>query len=202
MSIADGAGRTVSSRPGPRQPPRRPDVPRRLGGGAPGSTLGRLVSVTDGAGHQSTFAYDAVGNLVDERLENGVATTLTWDAAGRLSSSDTALGAAPLSSFEGQQDASGRCLAGGRRRARTVGHDAVEQLAAVGMKSFASFDAAGDLTSLRDATLAYDAGGRLASMGGDRGTTDYEFDASGRRIAATAAASTVGYGYDGAGRDE
>lgn len=73
--------------------------------------LNRLTSVQSG-GQQTSYAYDAAGNLVQTTLPagNGYVETRAYDRAGRLVSVESKKGATTLARFQIALDAAGNPL--------------------------------------------------------------------------------------------
>lgn len=140
-----------------------------------------LVTHPGGLG-ATTLSYDAAGRLLTESASDGAIRSYAYDADGRLTSADGGAGAIALS-----HDAVGRvtgweALTGtrdGNGRLETVTYGA-------GKTVTYTYDGRGDVTSVTDwvggtTTLSYDAAGRLTSIVRPNGvTTSYTYDTSHR----------------------
>ncbi|NKZ39876.1 LysM peptidoglycan-binding domain-containing protein [Oleiagrimonas citrea] len=129
--------------------------------------LGRLVSETDGAGHQRTYDYDANGNLIHQVDANGKATYFVYNEAGEkiftIQELDGGLSACAVS----QQfyDADGRQV-GTHDYARTVDLSSALQSSATVGGFFAESEVAAATAAVQDSAdqqsfRVYDGDGRL-----------------------------------------
>ena len=185
---------------------------------------GRLTSLTDAAGHTSSYTYDRDDNQVTATDANGRVKRSTYDGNGRVLTSETSASASSVSVASYGYDrapgtancplAAAYCNTVTSPEGRTViyAFDAQDlQIARRrpgGQSLQYSFDAAGVRQSRTDArghvtTYDHDAAGRLTSISYADGVTpnvSYQLDADGRRTSMTDGSGTTNYTYDDAGR--
>jgi RHS repeat-associated protein len=154
-------------------------------------------------GSEARYTYDDGGLLAGISHPALGAIALERDLAGRMIAARGA-GMRATWGFEGGELATYELWAGEATRAARLERDPIGRVVAAtvdGARRRFSYDAAGQLVSAGDATLAYDAGGRLVRERGTGGEdVTYEYDAAGQLLArrpARGAATT--YEYDGAG---
>ena len=198
-AVTDGAGRTVTSTFNSRGDLTRLGYPSGLQIEHTYDPSGRLTAVTDGAGHTNTFIYDPDGNLATALLGDGTHVAYARDAGhALLAITDTATGAAdPYLSFTVTRDQLEQIVTQTGTNASTVTatYDTALHLTALGDQHYAT-DAAGNLTTLRGATLTYNTSGQLTST---TANTAYTYDPNGQRTS-TNGSTTANYQYDQAGR--
>ena len=198
-AVTDGAGRTVTSTYNSRGDLTRLGYPSGLQVEHSYDPSGRLIAVTDGAGHTNTFTYDPDGNLATALLGDGTHVAYARDADhALLAITDTATGAAdPYLSFTVTRDQLEQIVTqtGTNTPAVTATYDTALHLTALGDQHYAT-DAAGNLTTLRGATLTYNTAGQLTST---TANTTYTYDPNGQRTG-TNGSTTANYQYDQAGR--
>jgi RHS repeat-associated protein len=169
---------------------------------------GRLATVTHSTAGSASFAHDADGRLLSEQLPGGTtrtysytngrmtgfqeagspnarSTTLTYDAAGRVSTETTG-GVTRRFTY----DAAGQLL---RAQVEAAGGEDLQY----------TYDKVGNrLTQTRNGsqrTYAYDAANQLTSSSLGGATTTYTHDAAGRRVSEVAADRTRTIDYDARG---
>lgn len=160
-----------------------------------------IVRQPTAAAHTTTYTYNnnvsPVGDPDSVTLPNGEESTFTFDAAGNLTSVTDPLLHETIYSYDVDQHLVSTQLPDGT--ATNSGYDAAGRLT-----SAAQLDATGK--TLRTAAWTYDADGNLASAtDADTHTTTYQHDALGRLTSrvepVTGSTSiTTGYGYDAAGQ--
>jgi RHS repeat-associated protein len=148
----------------------------------------QLTTVTDALAHETTYGYDALGNLTSVLNARGKTTTYEYDDLNRLTEETDPLS---RSRTYGYDDA-------GRLTSRT---DAKDQTTAY------EYDDANRLTVVTypvgSVTLSYDDAGNVETMVDSTGTTSYDYDDLYRIISATSPGSnTIGYSYDDDGNLE
>jgi RHS repeat-associated protein len=171
---------------------------------------GRLTAVVDGPATTS-YTYDPSTRCVASRtLPNGVVTTYTCDADGRLTDviHRDAKGNL-IESFHYTLDAVGRRTAAAHATAAgtdstTYGYDAVGRLASVsypgGRSATYSYDEAGNRLAWNDSqqgntAYSYDAANELIRAGADT----FQYDANGRVVRRVSAGVILSYTYNGQG---
>ncbi|MDP2709885.1 MAG: RHS repeat-associated core domain-containing protein [Solirubrobacteraceae bacterium] len=177
---------------------------------------GRLTSVKDPVDRESTFGYDADGNVTTRGLANGVTDTLTYDHAGRLSGigveDDTST---ELATFAYVRDPTGQLesvASTGLLDAddHDYGYTQLNQLQDVDTDAYA-YDPAENLTALLEGThQAFNTANELCftapTPGGScgappTGATTYAYDQSGSRTMVTPPSGPAqALGYDQADR--
>jgi RHS repeat-associated protein len=171
-------------------------------------SAGELHTSTDWNGNETTFDYDADGNLTATIYPNGDTVTSGFDDGNQLQSTDvapTAEPSSPLASIAYVTDADSLITketdTGALSGTTTDGYDDNERLDAVNSSDL-TYDAAGNLTKLQDsATEDVNAGEEVTSSLNGSQTTSYGYDALGERTSMTSpTGSVVDYGYDQAGR--
>ena len=183
---------------------------------------GQVAAINaDGPPPLATFVYDLAGRRASRTLENGITSTNTYDANGRL----TLLAHGTVEALTYTYDMLNRRTGETRSSApaRTFGYDLTSQLTAVnqsgGNATFA-YDAVGNRTIVTGApgagsytanslnqytgagdvvgALGYDANGNLATAGG----WTYAHNGNSRLVAASGPGSTsANFGRDGRNRD-
>lgn len=149
------------------------------------NNLGRLLREIDPLGNQTSYAYDAKGNLTAKTDANGATIRYTYDALGRLVKK-----VYPDNSEESfSYDARGNLLTATNAGAAYV----------------YAYDAAGRLSSVTDQlgraiSYQYDQSGRKIKMTGPDGkAVAYEYDSAGR-LAKIRSGGDFVFGYDQSGR--
>jgi RHS repeat-associated protein len=178
------------------------------------NAAGLVASQTNRRGQAIAFSYNSAGQVTQETFPDNSTVTYAYDARGRMTSAVSPQGTIALTYDTSDRLTridypGGRWLqfsydAGGRR-SQMVDQD--------GFTVKYTYDVAGRLTALRDATDAiinsytYDAAGRVIREDKGNGTfSEYSFDAAGRIISIThrdpggAINSQYGYAYDVLGR--
>jgi RHS repeat-associated protein len=137
----------------------------------------------DGAGHTTTYGYDANGNLdkITPELPLG-ATTLTYDGLSRIST-----------------------IQDGKSQTRTFSYDPLDRITQIAYSNGATigytYDANGNLTQRVDSvagtsTYQYDALNRRTQDTLPSGTNTYGYDAGSNLTSLTDPGGTVNYRYD------
>jgi RHS repeat-associated protein len=200
---------------------------------APGQTIGdpsvtrdyddagRVTSITDWLGHETTFDYDANSNLTAQDYPNATSASLSYDRADRLSQrTDTGPGGTILD-LPYTRKANGQVQTHNRNaeqpgRTETLGYDALDQLeqassgAGASAETFAyAHDVADRLTQINtpdsDTTLEYDAVNELVrtkdTASGDV-TQTFGYDQLGNRTSQdpTGPTPATTFAYDQANR--
>jgi RHS repeat-associated protein len=166
-------------------------------------TRGRLTSLTDWASQTATYGYDGVDRQAS-RSANGISTTLTHDAAGRLTLLKHLNGGSTLTEFGYTVDARGNRTQAYERLAKSGGGNDEHTLvyAYDGLQRVKSATrypgTATSGTPQRSDSYTFDvASNRLSQAvalnGGSPTTTNYTYDVANRL-------SSAGYSYDNAGR--
>ena len=164
--------------------------------------LGRLTSLTDPQGKESSFAYDAEGGLTEVKRPGGIVTTNVFDNAGRLSESTTKAGepATVLEALEYAYDPAGNVVS--RTDARleqqtTFAYDALGRLTEFNPPGEGStaygYDAASNRTSAGATTYIYNA---LNQLTGSSDGTTYSYDGAGRLIGKAKESEETTYSWD------
>jgi RHS repeat-associated protein len=174
---------------------------------------GRLTTVTDWENKVTTLRYDAVDRSAVISFADGSTETRSYDARDRIIEIKTAKSGTELTKFAYQYDLAGQILS--------------ETATIAGLIRTSSYDAAGQLTSMKDAlnrttSYQYDAAGRKLRVTHPDGAieqmrydlagriveqkdalnraTTFGYDQNGRLLSVTDAAGGVtSYGYDGLG---
>jgi RHS repeat-associated protein len=175
--------------------------------------LNRLMSVTDPHGHETTYEYDDGGNLHLTRYPNGVVSTRTHDATGRLLAMVVTSEAGNRILDETyRRDATGNLIRTERGDGTVLAYeyDSLSRLTreiryagdgSVLRDSHYTYDNVGNRTAVDDTAggvraYAYDAAGLLTSDG----RTTFEYDARGSVLASSA--DHLNLDYDARGRLE
>jgi len=163
----------------------------------------RLTGITQGAS-SVTLAYDAADRRTSLTLPNGSATTYEYNDADQFTTLRYWQGSIELGGLTYSYDLGGRRTSTGGTWARTGLPMSM---------SYATYDAANQLTNWAGRTRQYDGNGQLVSDGassyswGTRGrlvaisgatAANFAYDAIGRRISASSGGATSQYLYDGA----
>lgn len=172
---------------------------------------GRLASVSDPAGRKTSFAYDADGNLAEERYPNGVVATFSTDRTGRSERISHVGPAGAFLDLAYTRTQAGLLSSEGSSGA-TVGYsydqnDRLTQTTlpagspSVPTRSY-SYDAAGNLkgrTVASDSvTYSHDAADQLTALrAADQVLTTYTYDDAGSRAKTQdVVGTTTDFGYD------
>jgi YD repeat-containing protein len=171
--------------------------------------LNRLTSETDPLGHTTAYDYDAVGNRTELTDASGFTTHFVYDDANRLVGIRPA---DPDPSIDFEYDAAGnRTYMEDGVGITTWVYDELNRVVEIfdpfgGLVGY-SYDAVGNRTSLtypdgRQAGYAYDPANRVQTVTDwDLQDTTYAYDAAGRLLTANLPNGVVSnYGYDEAGR--
>ena len=163
--------------------------------------VGNLLSVTDALNNATSYAYDALSRLVEETDPFGAKRHYTYDAAGRVTEKTDALGRVTRYAY----DALGRA----------TGETWIDRAGVVVNNLTRTFDAAGQLRTVTDATatytLDYDGLGRVTRVdnAGSPGLVPvaltYGHDPAGNLVSVAAAVDgaadwTTTYTYDALNR--
>jgi RHS repeat-associated protein len=179
----------------------------------------------NGAAPLVTYGYDGDGKLISKALENGTATTYTYDDAARLTQVKHVKDATVLAQFDYALDAVGnrtqKAVNGAMpNRTENYGYDAVDQLVSADYGPRAEtfeYDAAGNRVSVADSasgttdytannlnqytgvgatTPVYDSNGNLSAYS----PWSYTYDAGNRLLTAGDGTTSAGFAYDGLNR--
>ena len=169
--------------------------------------LNRLTSETDPLGNAWSYTYDAFGNRVSMTDANGTTTTYTYDDVNRLT--DIVYG--PSSTVHFTYDNAGRRLT----MTDSVGtthwtYNALNQVTAItdpfNKTVSYGYDSVGNRAALTypdntQVNYAYDPGNRLTAVNGSDASASYMYD-NANRLTNIARGNNVGtaYTYDAAGR--
>jgi RHS repeat-associated protein len=148
--------------------------------------LDRLVSESDPLGNTWTYAYDKLGNRISMTDANGAVTNYVYDKANHLSSID----------YPDANDVSFVYDDGGRRTSMTDSTGTTRW----------TYNAANQVTDITDpfnkkVSYEYDpAGNRAALVYPDNTRVSYDYDPGNRLTSVVSTSSSVSYGYDAANR--
>lgn len=156
---------------------------------------GQLQAMTDALGHVTLVnGYDGHGRVTSATDPNGVDTTFTYDARGRLATK-THGGATTAYAYDGAGDLVHMDLpdGSGRDLAYDDAHRLVEVTDSAGRRAVMAYDAADHVveTTIFDAanqlamkqSMVYDANGRLTKrLDGDGNATTYGYDVAGNLV--------------------
>jgi fibro-slime domain-containing protein/RHS repeat-associated protein len=164
------------------------------------------TSVTDPENHKRTYQYDASGNLISTTDLAGVASTITYDAAGLHLTGPTGLTLTLATDSSGRQS-SITYADGSKVTFAYNGNSPDPQTVTLNSGNVITngYDASGNLTS-RDTTSGEHAtfgytGGAMTSTTDATGTTQYTYDASGNLASVVQpSGAEVDYHYDQYGR--
>jgi RHS repeat-associated protein len=200
----------------PETPPHAP-TPAALRPPTPTTTTAHLHTATTDT-NTTTYSYDAVGNLIQTDLPNGVTETSTFDRAGRQTARDDG-----FRTFGYAYDDAGNVTS------RTIGsittdysYDDLDRLTGTddGTNTTAyAYDNVGNRTTLTDNagthTYSYDDADQLETITDSNGTTAYAYDDNGNQTqsgpwtytvnlasqitAGTDGTTSTSYTYDGDG---
>jgi len=169
--------------------------------------LGRLIEEKDPLGNLISYAYDSKGNLISKTDANGNKINYAYDALGRLLRKESPDGSTEVFEY----DSSGNITyAGNKDIAYEFTYNAKGQAVSVsdsnGFALSYEYDVAGNKTKMKSpdgstVTYIYDSNNRLSAMVPDAGRFEFEYDPSGRRTKLSYPNGTFAtYSYDTAGR--
>jgi RHS repeat-associated protein len=167
---------------------------------------GHLLTVTDWAGRQTQFTYDADGFTTSEAdpSANGVTTTFTPDGADRLMGITHAKGGATVASFSYGRDNADQVNSvtstGVPADNHSYSYTQLNQLKNVDASAY-GYSNADNLTTLTSgATMGYDSANQATSLVSGAGTVTIGYDNRGDRKSATTRSGGTTYAYDQANR--
>lgn len=178
------------------------------------TSAGRLGSVTDWNSSTTNYTWTVDGQLATQTDPNGVTQTRSYDSVGQTTDLTTSDGTSTLAQYGYGYDNAGQLVSDSTTDpilaavAHTYTYDALNQvLSSDDGATAVGYDptSAGQLVTIGDRTLTYNAAQQLTSVTPTSGSaTSFSYDANGSRTNATIAASTpepaqsTGYGYDAA----
>jgi RHS repeat-associated protein len=173
------------------------------------NAVNRLVRETDAMGHETSYVYDAAGNRTGLIDANSVTTTYLYDEANRLTDILYPPPEPPVTFT--YDDAGNRISMTDNSGQTTWEYDGLNRPTVITSEETGrvgyGYDAAGNRTSLtypdgKFVSYAYDPGSRMTGVTAwDSTTTTYTYDAA-NRVATTSLPNGVvsSYAYDPAGR--
>jgi RHS repeat-associated protein len=183
---------------------------------------GRIVSITDWLGHQTTFAHDPAGNTTTQKYPNNTTATFTYDHADQLTQgTDSGPDSTPILDLPYDRKLNGQVHTSNQSgtqpaRTETLTYDALDQLeqatsgSGAASKTFSYVhDLADRLTRINTpdvhTTLEYDASNQLVRTKDTATgaiTETFDYDELGNRSSQDPAGPTgpATYGYDQANR--
>ncbi|WP_017659673.1 RHS repeat-associated core domain-containing protein [Baaleninema simplex] len=146
----------------------------------------RLETVSDSSQGTTTYQYDAVNNLVETVLPNGVVETRQYDESNRLEGLEQTRNGEVVASYDYELDDAGNRISVTENDTRTVEYE---------------YDDLGRLTQERfdGRTVSYeydDVGNRLKRVDSVEGETTYVYDDNDRLLESTANGVLTTYEYD------
>jgi len=154
--------------------------------------LGRMTGVVDPLDGQTTYQYDAAGNLISAADANGHADTYTYDALNRPATTSDPLGHTTAYGYDAVGNTT--IISDADGGVTNVAYDPLNrpvQAAYPAMGNFAAFNV----------QYRYDAVGNRKAMTDTTGTTTYSYDALDRPTAINAPVTgQVHYTYNAAGQ--
>ncbi|MBO6025797.1 MAG: S-layer homology domain-containing protein [Bacteroidales bacterium] len=159
--------------------------------------VSRTVSITDYAGHQTTYTYDNNDNVlaVTDALNN--TTTYTFDSNDNLTQITNALDKSTNMTYDNNDFLSSVSFQGYTKSFTYNKNGSLKSYTTPNGHTFNyTYSDAGDLTSNGYATFSYDNKGQLASVTKDGKAITYTYDAFSRPVSVTYDGMTVSYTYD------
>jgi RHS repeat-associated protein len=159
------------------------------------NSRGLVSQVSDWRGGATTLDYDAVGRLILLSRPNGTSTQYVYDADGKLTGINEKKGATVLATIGLTRGAGGVVTAARRdvplhadpTGSRSFAYNADDQVTGY------TYDAMGRLTADADRTYTWDLASRLASYTQGGSAVSFTYDGLGMRTSRTAGGATRNY---------
>jgi RHS repeat-associated protein len=167
----------------------------------------QVKSVTRGS-DSSSFSFDPAGRLAAKTYTNGVTTSFTYDADGRLTAQDAVKDAQSLESFAQSYDAAGNIsqLTENGTLTTNYGYDALNRLTSENIGGYGNvsygYDRVGNRLTLDNPTTghtdyAYNQANQLTQQVNGSITTEFSYNANGAIAQKTNGNDTTSYTYNG-----